>query len=252
MLICVDVGNTDIDIGVFEEGILHSKIKMDYDKRQTYENFLAGFKTSFLNAGIRAENTEGCAVCSVVSVVTGKVCDALRDITERNPLLFRNDLSGIKILTDDPMEVGADIVASCIAAEKLPAVVTDMGTATSVTRVDENGAILGVSIMPGILLSRIALENSTGLVVDRKLSPPAVSIGKNTPQSLSSGIILGRAGSVDRINLEFEKELGSGVTRYITGGGAKAVLPFCREKYVYDPDLLLKGLYGYYNNINRK
>lgn len=150
---------------------------------------------------------------------------------------------------DTPSELGADLLAGAIAAKALyplPAIVIDMGTATKITAVDEQGTVQGVSIMPGVFISLDALVNGTSLLKGIATNAPVRAIGKNTVESMQSGVVFGAASMLDGMVERFEAELGPAKTLVATGGAAGIVVPHCRHSVQYVPTLILDGLYAVY------
>jgi type III pantothenate kinase len=185
--------------------------------------------------------------------VTDNLAQALTDVFGKEPVMFRNDsICNMEILTDNPAEVGMDIIAGCFAVKEkysLPAIVIDMGTATTVTAMDEKGAILGVSIITGTMRTLFALHTSTGLPVDPSLTPPAKVIGTNTADSIASGIVYGTACMIDGMIRKFEKEMGAECNVYATGGISKVILPLCEKKCEINNRLIPQAMYLYYQKM---
>ena len=124
----------------------------------------------------------------------------------------------------------------------------DMGTATTVTAMDKDAQIRGVSILPGVFISMWALRDRTGLSVDETLSAPKYAIGTDTPQSLASGIVLGSAYSLDGMIEAFETELCDKCFVAATGGAAQFIVQHCKKDITLNNNLLLECLYYYSKN----
>jgi len=250
MVLCFDIGNTDIDVGVFENDSFSRGFNVSYTKGLTRREYTPDIARQIKENNINPQGVTGCVLCSVVKSTTVGVQQALKEIFGCEPVLFENDeTTGIVIKTDNPAEVGLDIIAGCMAAKSrysLPAIVIDMGTATSVTAMNEKGELLGVSIITGVMTSLMALHNRTGLPVDRSLTPPSHAIGTNTPDSIASGIVLGSAYMMDGMIKAFEKEMGTVCNVYATGGLSKIIMPLCEKECMVNENMLLEGLYRYY------
>ena len=163
-----------------------------------------------------------------------------------------NNVTGIDVKIDNPDEIGLDILAGCITVKEkysLPAIVVDMGTGTTLTAMDKDGSILGVSIVPGILIALQALGSRTGLPIDESFSAPNKAIGTNTKDSIASGVVLGNAFLMDGMIAAFEKEMGCECNVYCTGGGSKFIMPLCQHPHIINENLLLEGLYLYYKKV---
>lgn len=251
MILCFDIGNTDIDVGVFENDVHTRDFRVPYKKERTCWNHLANILKALQAEGIKPEDVKGSILCSVVKSATQGVYEALEIAFTHKPVLFENneELTGITIKTDDPREVGLDIIAGCMTVKEkyaLPAIVVDMGTGTTLTAMDAEGSILGVSIVIGVTASLQALNRRTGLPVDMSLTPPPKAIGTNTADSIASGAVLGNAFLMDGMINAFEKEMGTKCNVYATGGIADRIMPLCSHENVVNDDLLLDGLYIYY------
>ena len=253
MVLCFDIGNTEIDVGVFENDILVKTFGIPYEKNQSCWTYLGGILKSLKANDIKPEEVNGSILCSVVRDSTQGVYEAMEIAFSHKPVLFENnaDIIGLAVKIDNPQEIGLDILAGCMAVKEkytLPAIVVDMGTGTTLTAMDSDGSILGVSIVPGILIALQALGNRTGLPIDESFTPPAKAIGTNTKDSIASGIVLGNAFLMDGMISAFEKEMGATCGIYCTGGGSKYIMPFCQHPHVLNENLLLEGLYIYYKN----
>jgi type III pantothenate kinase len=153
--------------------------------------------------------------------------------------------SGVPVLTDNPKEVGADRIMNTLAAATLyggPAVVVDFGTSINFDVVSARGEFLGGALAPGIEISLDALASRAAQLLKVELTPPRSVVGKNTVESLQSGLIYGFAAQVDGIAERLVVELGGEATVIATGGLAGVVLAECRRVDVHEPWLTLVGL----------
>ena len=157
--------------------------------------------------------------------------------------------TGVNLLVDNPSQVGADLVCSAVAAYryyKAPALILDMGTATKMSVIDQNGAFLGVSIIPGIEIGMNALAGGTAQLPQISLEAPESVIGKNTVDAMQSGVVFGNASLIDGMIERIKAEFGKDINIVATGGLAGFIIPYCKEKMIIDDDLILKGLYTIY------
>ena len=251
MVLCFDIGNTEIDVGVFENDTYVKSFSIAYEKEQSCWTYLGSILKTLKANDIKPEDVSGSILCSVVNDSTQGVYEAMEIAFNHKPVMFDNNsaVTGLEIKTDNPDEVGLDIIAGCLAVKEncaMPAIVVDMGTGTTLTAMDKDGSILGVSIVPGILISLQALNARTGLPIDESFTPPAKAIGTNTADSIASGIVLGNAFLMDGMISAFEKEIGADCNVYCTGGGSKYIMPFCQHSYTLNENLLLEGVYLYY------
>lgn len=252
MVVCFDVGNTDIVAGIYRGEKLEKMLRIGYCKGACAEEYFNILKEKFEQNAVNLSEVSGSIICCVAQNTLDNLTLAVKKLLGVNPIIFqtlKNCPVGIK--SDNPWEVGADIAAACISAKynfKMPCIVIDMGTATTVTAMDKDADIIGVSILPGVFTSMRALRNKTGLSVDESLAPPKCAIGTNTKESLASGIVLGSAYAIDGMVKAFEKELNSPCSVVATGGAAQFIIPHCTSKITLKNELLLDGLYCYYKN----
>ena len=253
MVLCFDIGNTEIDVGVFDNDVYIKDFSIAYEKYQSCWTYLGGILKGLKANNIDPKDVTGSILCSVVNDSTQGVYEAMEIAFSHKPVLFENnsEYTHLGIKTDNPAEVGLDIIAGCMAVKEkytLPAIVVDMGTGTTLTAMDKDGNILGVSIVPGILIALQALNARTGLPIDESFAPPKKAIGTNTAESIASGVVLGNALMMDGMISAFEKEMGTECNVYCTGGGSKYIMPLCQHPYTLSEKLLLEGLYIYYKN----
>ncbi len=146
MVLCFDIGNTEIDVAVFENDINVKCFNIPYQKEQSCWTYLGGILKALKANDIKPEEVEGSILCSVVANSTQGVYEAMEIAFSHKPVLFENnpEFTRIDIKTDDPGEVGLDIIAGCMTVKEkytLPAVVVDMGTGTTLTAMDKDGSI---------------------------------------------------------------------------------------------------------------
>ncbi|HOO25121.1 MAG TPA: type III pantothenate kinase [Clostridiales bacterium] len=254
MLLTVDMGNTNINFGVFEgDDILFlSRIATDTDR--TGDQYAVEILNIFKLYGFEPKLIEGSVISSVVPELTSTLVEAIEKLTDRSPLILGPGLkTGINILTDNPAQVGSDLIAGAVAAKllyPLPCLVVDLGTATKISIVDESGAFLGCTISAGISISLDALADRTSQLPNISLVAPASVIGKNTIDSMQAGTVFGAAAMIDGLCDRIEEELGRPVGSIVaTGGLSSKIVKNCKHKIEYNGQLLLEGLKTiYYKN----
>ena len=158
--------------------------------------------------------------------------------------------TGLDIRTDNPGAVGSDLIVGAVAARakyKLPIAIVDMGTATTMSVIDENGSYRGGMIIPGLWVSLNALSAQTAQLPNIDLTGKAKVIGTNTVDSMRAGSLIGCAAMLDGIIDRVEEELGSPVTAVLTGGVSPLVAPYCKRDFKLEPDILIQGLELLYN-----
>ncbi|HOD03266.1 MAG TPA: type III pantothenate kinase, partial [Clostridiales bacterium] len=161
---------------------------------------------------------------------------------------------GLKICIDNPKELGADLVASAVGAISkypLPCLIIDLGTASKLSVINEDGAFLGCAIVSGVEISLDALSKRTSQLPAISLEAPANAIGTNTIDSIKSGTLLGNAAMLDGLSDALENELGKPFkTLVATGGLSKDIIPLCKKEIILNKTLILEGLYEiYYKNV---
>ncbi len=253
MVLTVDIGNTNIVLGGYEQDSLTFCTRISTNLHLEPDQYALELKGLFSLHEVDARSITGAIISSVVPPITETVTQALRTLVHIEPLIFTHSLpTGVNICIPVPTELGVDLLAGAAAAAAhypLPAVVIDMGTATKLTAVDENRNLQGVSIMPGLFLALDALVSGTSQLKGIATDTPARAIGKSTVESMQSGIVFGAAGMIDGLLDRFEEELGGIRTLVATGGAAAFVVPQCRHKIELVPDLSLDGLYEVYCRV---
>ena len=247
MLLAVDVGNTEIVLGVFRGPELVAHLAHLHPARTHRGRACPAALVGFLAQEDLSFGSEvtGMVVASVVPDVTA----ALREMATRSfsfpPVIVGpGTKTGVPILTDNPREVGADRIVNALAAFTRfggPAIVVDFGTATNFDVVSEGGEFLGGVIAPGMQASAASLFARTARLTRVELTAPASVIGKSTVEAIQSGLIFGTAGEVDAIVDRIIDELGD-ATVVATGGLAPVVIPHCHSIQHHEPWLTLEGL----------
>lgn len=246
MILAVDIGNTNIVLGCIEDDKILFEARMATDLIKTSDQYCAELKTMLSLFEVSPEDIDGSIISSVVPPVLNSFKTAIRKLTGCSALVVGPGIkTGLNIRMDNPSEVGSDLIVAAVAAIAeygAPLLLVDMGTATTITAIDESGAFVGGCICPGVKISMEALTGRTAQLPGISLDEPRCAIGKNTRDSMRSGIMLGAASMLDGLLDRMEVELGTKVTVVATGGISKFVLPLCRRKMIYDRSLMLKGL----------
>ena len=250
MILTIDIGNSNIVFGCVEGEEILFQGRVNTDRLKTSDQYCIDLKTLLEIYEAPLEQIEGTIISSVVPQVLNSMQAAVRKLTGRNALIVGPGLkTGLNILLDNPGQMGASIVATDVAAlreHRPPLIVVDLGTATTMSVLDENGAHLGGCVCPGVRLSMDALTRNTSLLPGIQLDSPKQAIGRNTADAMRSGIMLGTASMLDGMIERFEEELGQSCTVVATGGIARFILPLCRHEMIYDRDLAIKGLAALY------
>lgn len=244
MLLAIDIGNTNIVLGVFDGEKLVSSTRLSTNNTETEMEYSVKIKAFFDLHDI--EDIDGAVMCSVVPSLVRTLKRAIKLVCGVDTLVVGPGVkTGLNIKIDNPAELGADIVSGCVAAIKkysLPAIVFDFGTATTASVIDKNGSCLGCAIMCGVKTAIRSLASGTSLLHDIDISAPQNIIGKNTIDSMKSGSVIGTAAMLEGMVNRFEDELGEKATVIVTGGLGGAIARNCGIDIVVDDNLLLDGL----------
>ncbi len=250
MILTIDVGNTNIVIGVYQEDKLALTLRVKTDTTKTEDEYVILFDSVLRINHILPETIEGGIISSVVPNLSPVLALAVKKLIGCAPLVVGPGIkTGFPIKIDDPSQLGSDLVVGAVGAlakYKPPMIVIDMGTATTFSAIDAGGAFLGGAICPGLRVSLGALTQQAAQLSQIELSAPKNAIGTNTNDSLRSGMILGCADMIDGMCNRFKKELGGEVTVVATGGLAPKVLPYCSTEIRSEPTLLTDGLLALY------
>ena len=251
MVFAIDIGNTNIVIGCFENKKVVFTERLSTKKTATLLEYAISFKNVLELYNINPQTIEGSIISSVVPEITNIVNFAIEKITGKKSLIIGPGIkTGLSIKVDNPATLGSDLVVGAVAAlaeYSAPMVVIDFGTATTLTVINSKKDLLGGMILPGVILSLKSLSSGTSQLPEISLDPPKKFIGTNTVDCMKSGILYSTAYGIDGFIENIQKELGEKVNVIATGGLAKAIVPLCKSEITVDDELLLKGLMDIYN-----
>lgn len=254
MLLTIDIGNTNINLGIFDGDELTMSARLATERQKTADQFAVDFVNIFSVYNIKATDIEGSVISSVVPEITVHIKNAVKRLTGKRVIVLSPGVkTGLNIMIDNPAQLGADLAAGAVGAATgypLPAFVIDLGTATKIFAVDENRGFRGCMIAPGVAISVKALTDTSSLLPAISLEPPKKACGTNTIESMQSGIVLGTAAMIDGLLDRFVEELGEPKTIIATGGLSSFITPVCKREMIYDSDLILKGLKAIYEKNN--
>lgn len=250
MVLTVDIGNTNIVLGVFEEGELTFTARISTDKARTADEYSVLLRGIFEINGFDLSRFEGIILSSVVPQLNAVVEYALSRFTSvRIKRVGPGIKTGFQILADNPAELGADMVCNISGALgefQGPLVVVDLGTATTFTAVNADGNIYGVIIAPGVRIAAEALWGGTAQLPHIPLNGEVKVLGSNTVECMRAGIVGGTAAMVDGLVQRIEKEAGCPVKLIVTGGISELLIPHIQHPLYHRPNLLVTGLYRLY------
>ncbi len=246
MLLAISAGNTNIALGIYQQGqwTHHWRIRTVPDKMPDEYGVL--FRELMRDEGLHMGDVRRAVLSSVVPPLTGALADILKRQMGCEPLVIGPGVrTGLRIRTDNPTEVGADLVANAVAAYarfQSNCIVVDFGTALTFTAVAEPGDLLGVAIAPGLNSAAGALSRDTAQLPRVQLIPPPTAIGRNTTHSIQSGLVYGYVGLVEALIGRMRQELGGQACVVATGGLAPIIAPLTDRFTEVDPWLSLEGL----------
>jgi type III pantothenate kinase len=256
MLLALDVGNSNIVIGCIENGEITHVFRMVTNISKTEFEYAVEMKNILEFEGLDLKAFDGAIISSVVPPLVNVLKGAVKKITGKTALVVSAGIkTGMNILIDDPATLGSDLVADGVAAMahyKLPVIVFDMGTATTISVIDQNGNFIGGALFPGVQLSMNALASGTSQLPRVPIEPTEKVICANTIDCMKSGAIYGTASMIDGMIERVEEELGMKATAVATGGLSGRIVPYCRHKIHHDENLLLRGLAIIYEKNRRK
>lgn len=256
MILTIDIGNSNIVLGGVQDDAIAFEARLRTEATKTSDQYCVDLKILLDVYGVRPEDIEGSIISSVVPQVLNSFQTAVKKLTGKVSLVVGPGIkTGLDIRLENPGQTGADLVVADVAAlreHKPPLIIIDMGTATTMSVLDQNGAHIGGCIIPGVRISMDALTERTALLPGLQLDQPKRAIGRNTVDAMRSGIMMGTASMLDGMVERMEQELGCKTTVVATGGIAKFIVPLCKTPMIYDKDLLIKGLAALYRDNKKK
>ncbi|MFN8524795.1 MAG: type III pantothenate kinase [Chloroflexota bacterium] len=246
MLLAIDIGNTNVKVGVFQGEDLLATWRLATDARKTADEYGVLLWALFDQRGLRHQAVNGVCMSSTVPALTTIFRDIGRRYFGREPIVTGPDVNtGIVIATDNPREVGPDRIVNALAVSRryrLPAVSIDIGTATNFDVVSEHGELLGCVIAPGPATAMEGLVARAARLFTVELEAPPFVIGKNTVHSVRAGVVYGYVGLVEGLVARIARELGAEPFVVATGGLAGVVVQHTDIVHVAEPALTLHGL----------
>lgn len=246
MLLCIDIGNTNIKLGLFKDNEMVQRWRISTDRTNLADEYGVLVGDLFETRGLSIHEIKGCAISSVVPSLTQEFIEVSEKYFLQTPVIYSPGINiGMKINTEYPSEVGHDLIMNALAARKLygkPVIVVGFGTATSFVAVGKTGNLEGVAISPGVVSSSESLFRAASALPRVALTHPPVAIGKNTIQSMQSGIVFGFVGLVKEVVTRMKSELNGNPKVVATGGMSSLIAPECDVIDIIQPNLALLGL----------
>jgi type III pantothenate kinase len=246
MLLCVDIGNTNIKLGVYRGDALVTRWRIFTDPAKLADEYGVMLLSLFASENILKEEINGCVISSVVPDLTIAFSELVRRHLNIEPVIVGNVKHPvIHVNAGNPKEVGPDLIANAVGAISMfgaPVIIIGFGTATTFTAVSAGAMLEGVAIAPGVGTGAQSLFNAGAMLPNVELAAPEFAIGKNTILSLQSGVVYGAAGMVEGLVARMKKELGGDVKVVATGGWANLISQHVTCINAVEPELTLLGL----------
>lgn len=251
MILAIDVGNTNIVLGVYKDDELLVHWRIATDKNKTEDEYGMLIKSLIEHHQLTFQDIDGVIISSVVPPLVYALEKMAKKYIKRNPIIVGPGIkTGVKIEIENPKEVGADRIVNTVAALEIygaPLIIIDFGTATTFDYIDERGAYQGGAIAPGIGISTEALYQRAAKLPRIELNKPENIVGKNTVSAMQSGIIFGFAGQVDAIVERMLKVSPKKPKVIATGGLAGLIASESKTIEIVNPLLTLEGLIMIYH-----
>lgn len=252
MILAIDIGNTNIVVGCFENDEIVFSERVSTNHKATDMEYATTISMVLHIHGYNSSQLTGAIISSVVPDVTNTVKRAIEKYTKLTDVLVVSPgiKTGLVIHIDNPAQLGSDLVVDAVAGINhypVPQIIIDMGTATTFSVINKQKQYIGGLITCGMGISADTLTKSTSQLSKVAFDTPKKVIGTNTVDCIKGGIMLSNACAIDGLVDRIEDELGEKCTVIVTGGLAETVVPLCKKNVILDNDLLLKGLMIIYN-----
>ncbi|MGH7256039.1 MAG: type III pantothenate kinase [Nitrospirales bacterium] len=246
MLLAIDIGNTNIVWGVFQDRTLKGNWRLATELFRTSDEYGILFLTLLRSEGIAPDQVTGVIISSVVPSLASTFESLSETYFHRLPLVVSPEMdTGLRLTYPNPQEIGSDRLVNATAAYdryRSAVIIVDFGTATTFCTISSSGEYLGGAIAPGLGIAAEALFSRTAKLPRVSLTRPKSAIGKDTPSSMQAGLVLGYAGLVDTLVTRIQGELGYRTKVVATGGLASLIAAECHTIQEVLPFLTLEGL----------
>ena len=257
MVITIDVGNTNITVGVFRGDEVMATFRITTKMPRTSDEYGMLLSNLLEQNNIRHDDIEDAIIASVVPNVMHSLEGAIIKYFGINPIIVEpGTKTGIRVVTENPRQIGADRIVDAAAAYELyggPVLVLDFGTATTYDLVDKNGAFVSGVTAPGIRISAKALWEDAAKLPEIEIRKPESILAKETISSMQAGLVYGQIGQTEYIINRVKAEVGlENIKTVVTGGLGRIIANETDAVDIYDPNLTLKGINLVYKKQNRK
>ena len=255
MLLTIDVGNSYITMGGWSGDKLSFVAELITSHEKSCDQYAVEFDNVTMLYGADIKKADGAVISSVVPELTPVIKGAVSKLLNRRPLVVGPGVkTGIHIAIDNPAQLGADLAAcavAAVAAGKLPCIIYDLGTTSTLSVIDSEGRYLGAVIAAGVGTTLEMFTSHTALLPHVSIEAPRTVIGRNSAHSVQSGLVYGTAAMLDGLAERIEEEIGQTAHIIATGGRAAQIAPYCRRKPEICEHLLLEGLKLIYERNRR-
>lgn len=257
MLLTVDVGNTNITVGVFDREELITTFRLTTKHARTSDEYAIALSGILLQNGIQLKSVKDVIISSVVPNVMHSLTSAIIKYLNIKPIIVEAGIkTGIRVMTENPKQIGADRIVDAAAAYELyggPVIVVDFGTATTYDLVDKDGAFLSGVTAPGIRISAKALWEDAAKLPKIEIKKPESILAKETISSMQAGVVYGQIGQTEYIikKMKEEADIPEPIKVVATGGLGSIIAPETKYIDIYDPNLTLQGMRLIYEKQNR-
>ncbi len=257
MLLVMDVGNTNISCGIFDGEELVARFRFITKQTKTSDEFALQIHAILEVKHLKEDDIDGIVLSSVVPTLNDNLISAIKQLFDKEPLMVASGIkTGLKVNTDDPKSVGADLIVDAVAAYqkyKRDCLVVDFGTATKFLYIGDGGVFQYAVIAPGLEIYANSLWQMTAQLPAVQLKKPESILAKNTVHSMQSGIMYGYIGLTEGIIKQIKEEIGHEFPILATGGLGRYICPDTDLFDTYDPDLAYYGMkYLYKKNMGEE
>ena len=247
MLLAIDVGNTNITLGIFEDEVLKGTFRMTTRGEKTSDEFGIFIRSILSRNGVKAEDINDCIIASVVPKVMHSLTSSIIKYFAVTPILIEPGIkTGLRIVTQNPQQIGADRIVDAVGAYEIyggPAIVLDFGTATTYDLVGPEGTFEAGVTAPGVRTSAKALWEEAAKLPEIEIQKPESILAKNTITSMQAGLVYGQIGQTEYIVREMIRESGYQNVKVVATGGLGRLISESTDVIdVYDPNLTLEGM----------
>jgi type III pantothenate kinase len=247
MMLAVDIGNTDVTLGLYRAGNWTNMWRLSSALNHPELFYGIKLREFFFEAGLQTSDVQKIVVSSVVPDLTERIVNVVRTLFEKQPIVLGPDVyAKLPIEVLNPYEIGSDLVSNSLAAYsrfQANCIVVDFGTALTFTTIDAKGKIIGVAIAPGLKTAIRSLSQNTAKLFDVPLELPGSALGKNTVHAIQAGILIGYEGLVSSMLKRIKSELNDPQCATIATGGLSSIITSVKDQFTeVDKNLTLDGL----------